>query len=89
MDEMPCTHAMATIKNRQMDPYEYCSKYYKIETYLATYDGIVNSIGDPKTWEILEELQKKNYVEPPIEGRKVGRPKKGAFPRVVNSRRRP
>ena len=29
MDDMPCIHAMAAIKKAHMDPYEYCSKYYK------------------------------------------------------------
>ena len=66
MDEIPCTHAMIAIKKRQMDPYKYCSTYYKIVTYLGTYEGIVYSVGDLETWEIPEELQI-NKVEPPIE----------------------
>ena len=34
MDDMPCTHAMAAIKKTCMDPCEYCSRYYKKQTYL-------------------------------------------------------
>ena len=71
-----------------MDCYEYCSTCYKIETYKATYYGIVHSVGDPETWEIPEQL--KGYeVKGPIERHKAGRPKKVAFHQVGNSRRKP
>ena len=56
-DEMPCAHAITAFKKRSMDCYEYCSTYYKTETYKATYDGIVYSVGDPETWEITKQLK--------------------------------
>ena len=33
MDEISCSHAMAAINKRQMNPYKYCSTYYKMDTY--------------------------------------------------------
>ena len=50
MDDMPYTHAMAAIKRAHMDPYKYCSIYYKKHTYLNTYEGTVNRVGNPDEW---------------------------------------
>ena len=66
---------MDAIKKGHMDAYEYCSIYYKKQTYLATYEGTVNSVGNPYEWEIPEEIEKME-VEASIEKRTAGRPKK-------------
>ncbi|XP_030477966.2 uncharacterized protein LOC115695008 [Cannabis sativa] len=56
-DEMPCSHAMAVISKRYMKCYEYCSYYYTKEAFLATYEGSVLPIGDPKTWDLPDNIK--------------------------------
>ncbi|XP_060974578.1 uncharacterized protein LOC115696634 [Cannabis sativa] len=77
-DEMPCSHAMAVISKRHMKCYEYCSYYYTKEAFLATYEGSVLPIGDPKTWDLLDNI-KQLQVLPPIYKRPAGRPKKQRY----------
>ena len=79
MDDMPCTHAMTAIKRAHMDPYEYCSIYYKKQTYLNTYEGTVNTVGNPDEWKIPEQLEE-IVVEAPIEKCAARRPKKTRLP---------
>ena len=78
MHEMPCAHAMTAIKIGHMDAYEYCSIYYKKQTYIDTYKGIINTVGNPDEWEISTQVGQIE-VEAPIEKRKAGRPKKTGF----------
>ena len=66
MDEMHCAHAMAAIKKGHIDAYEYCSIYYKKQTYIDTYKGIVNTAGCPDEWEISRQVGQ-TEVEVPIE----------------------
>ncbi|XP_074341829.1 uncharacterized protein LOC141679222 [Apium graveolens] len=75
MDNMPCYHAIAVLKQANMDLYEYCFPYYKKETMIATYKDVVYPVGNKDCWKVSEEI-KSVEVYPP-EGRiKVGRPKK-------------
>ena len=75
MDQLPCAHAIAILKEMNQDPYQYCSPYYSKEAMVATYQEIVYPIGNEDTWEIPEHI-KDVKVHPP-EGRiRVGRPKK-------------
>ncbi|XP_050207758.1 uncharacterized protein LOC126657158 [Mercurialis annua] len=41
IDELPCQHALAILNEMNLDPYQYCSKYYTKESMLATYDETV------------------------------------------------
>ena len=59
MNEMSCPHTMVAIKKGYMDAYEYCPIYYKKKTYLTTYKGTVNSVGNLDEWKIPEEMKKK------------------------------
>ncbi|XP_062086749.1 uncharacterized protein LOC133792994 [Humulus lupulus] len=67
MDQLPCAHAIATLKEMNQDPYKYCSPYYSKEAMVATYQEIVYPIGNEDTWEIPEHI-KAVKVHPP-EGR--------------------
>ena len=75
IDQLPCPHALAILKQMNQDPYKYCSNFYTKETLLATYEETVHPIPNQTTWNIpIQEQQIK--VQPP-EGRiKAGRPKK-------------
>ena len=58
-----------------MDAYEYCTIYYKKKTYLATYEGTINLVGNPDEQKIPEEMEKME-VEAPIEKPRAKRPNK-------------
>ncbi|KAM6554096.1 hypothetical protein CsatB_014858 [Cannabis sativa] len=74
IDEMPCGHAVAVMREMNMDPYTYCSDYYTKKNWLATYSGTVYPIGHQSEWEVPEEV-KNITVLPPHERVKSGRPK--------------
>ncbi|KAM6543336.1 hypothetical protein CsatB_007783 [Cannabis sativa] len=74
IDEMPCGHAVAVMREMNMDPYTYCSDYYTKKNWLATYSGTVYPIGHQSEWEVPEEV-KNIIVLPPHERVKSGRPK--------------
>ncbi|KAK1381903.1 SWIM-type domain-containing protein [Heracleum sosnowskyi] len=75
MDQIPCAHAIAALQKSNLDPYDYCSQYYKKETMVAAYKEIVYPIGNKETWVIPEHV--KSVIVYPPEGRiRVGRPKK-------------
>ncbi|XP_062119220.1 uncharacterized protein LOC133832967 [Humulus lupulus] len=41
MDQLPCAHAIAILKEMNHDPYQYYSPYYSKESMVATYQEIV------------------------------------------------
>ena len=72
MDEIPCLHVMVAIKKWHMDTYEYCSIYYKKQTYIDTYKSIVNTVGNPDEWEIPRQAGQIK-VDAPLEKRTTRR----------------
>ncbi|XP_019229929.1 PREDICTED: uncharacterized protein LOC109210905 [Nicotiana attenuata] len=75
MDELPCPHAWAVLKNQQLKPGQYCSFYYKKDKLLRTYEFPVNPIPDKSLWVIPTEVME-DVVLPPKERRNAGRPRK-------------
>ena len=78
MDEMPCAHIMAAIKKGHMDAYEYCSIYYKKQTYFDTYKGTVNTVENLDEWKISGQVEQIE-VEHKLKKRTTGRSKKTRF----------
>ncbi|XP_062112915.1 uncharacterized protein LOC133824070 [Humulus lupulus] len=74
-DEMPCGHALAVMKEMNIDPYDYCSHYYTTKVWLETYNATVYPVGKQQHWE-LPDFFKDIIVLPPFERVKTGRPKK-------------
>ncbi|XP_070009532.1 uncharacterized protein [Nicotiana sylvestris] len=56
LDELPCPHAIAAINKRYLQKSDYCSNWYSRETWLKTYEGHVNTVGDQKSWEIPQNV---------------------------------
>lgn len=56
IDEIPCSHAMAIFEKQKLNWYDYCSKFYKKEIMLATYEETINPVRDPETWNVLEHV---------------------------------
>ncbi|XP_019224608.1 PREDICTED: uncharacterized protein LOC109206249 [Nicotiana attenuata] len=75
MDELPCPHAWAVLKNQQLKPGQYCSFYYKKDKLLRTYEFPVNPMPDESLWVIPTEVME-DVVLPPKGRRNAGRPRK-------------
>ncbi|XP_019265919.1 PREDICTED: uncharacterized protein LOC109243441 [Nicotiana attenuata] len=71
MDELPCLHAWAVLKNQQLKPGQYCSFYYKKDKLLRTYEFPVNPMPDESLWVIPTELME-DVVLPPKGRRNAG-----------------
>ncbi|XP_050207761.1 uncharacterized protein LOC126657160 [Mercurialis annua] len=75
IDEVPCPHAMAILKELYQDPYKFCSTYYTKETILKAYVETIYTMPDKSLWNVPEAVAQK--IVNPSEGRtKSGRPKK-------------
>ncbi|XP_030506070.2 uncharacterized protein LOC115720985 [Cannabis sativa] len=74
IDQLPCGHAIAVLKDMNKDAYEYCSSYYTKEAMLATYGEIVYPIPNEDTWEVPEYV-KSWEVQHPKEKSKSGKTK--------------
>ncbi|XP_062114260.1 uncharacterized protein LOC133825316 [Humulus lupulus] len=75
MDEMPCGHALAMMKEMHLDPYIYCSDYYTTKTWRQTYEATVYPVGNQRTWDVPNYV-KEIIVLPPDARVKARRPKK-------------
>ncbi|KAM6567985.1 hypothetical protein CsatA_027113 [Cannabis sativa] len=75
LDQIPCRHALAVIAKKRLNPYAYCSRYYKREELLATYQEIIYLLGNPRTWSIPDDV-KSMEVLPPISTEKSSRIKR-------------
>ncbi|XP_070014421.1 uncharacterized protein [Nicotiana sylvestris] len=67
LDELPCSHASAAINKRYLQKSDYCSTWYSRETWLKTYEGHVNTVGDQKSWDIPQNIQSEITKPPDVE----------------------
>ncbi|XP_062118614.1 uncharacterized protein LOC133832260 [Humulus lupulus] len=78
---MPCGHAIAVIAMRNLRVYEYCAKFYKIETLKALFEANVHPLPHKDEWNLPQHLD--IVVLPPKVAIPVGRPRK----KTIRSRR--
>ena len=79
--EMPCTHAVAVIRKRNISCYDYCSQLYAKTTWVKTYSRSIMSLDDKANWDVPPEI-KNICVLPPHTRRPAGRPKLGRYKNV-------
>nr|XP_016503885.1 PREDICTED: uncharacterized protein LOC107821925 [Nicotiana tabacum] len=75
MDELPCPHAWAVLKNQQLKPGQYCSFYYKKDNLHRTYEFPMNLVPDESLW-VIPTYVLEDVVLPPKGRRNAGRPRK-------------
>ncbi|XP_073131636.1 uncharacterized protein [Henckelia pumila] len=51
INKIPCKHAISAIETKSLSMYDFCDKYFKIESYRAAYKGHINPI---PTFDISE-----------------------------------
>ncbi|XP_060188575.1 uncharacterized protein LOC132617559 isoform X4 [Lycium barbarum] len=74
IDEIPCPHAWAVLKKKNLKADDYCSELFKPETVVKTYDIPVDPLPDEREWKIPTYILE-DVVLPPRYKRPPGRPK--------------
>ncbi|XP_070025776.1 uncharacterized protein [Nicotiana sylvestris] len=62
-----CPYAIAAINKRYLQKSDYCSNWYSKKTWLKTYEGHVNTVGDQKSWDIPQNVQSEITKPPDVE----------------------
>ncbi|XP_050936236.1 uncharacterized protein LOC127144368 [Cucumis melo] len=73
LDEIPCAHALAVLRGRNMNTYSFVSKYFLSSTLISTYTGSVRPVGNHANWK---SIGIENNILPPTFKRRAGRPRK-------------
>ncbi|WMV07521.1 hypothetical protein MTR67_000906, partial [Solanum verrucosum] len=76
LDEIPCAHAIAVLKHKNIiNMHPYCSDYYKPNALEKTYEVAMVPMPDKEDWSVPDYVLYE-IVLPPRYRRLVGRPRK-------------
>ncbi|XXG46450.1 hypothetical protein AAC387_Pa02g1296 [Persea americana] len=70
--EISCSHAVAALKMRGLDPYDKCERWFTSDMYRRIYNFVIHGTRDMNQWDVRIG----SHVLPPHGKRQVGRPKK-------------
>ena len=79
MDELPCKHVVAVLRNLHLNSYDYCSKYHTKSNLLDTYKTTVHPIPHESEWNIPIEVKEIIVLKPNVKIQ-AGRPRKKRIP---------
>nr|XP_016458495.1 PREDICTED: uncharacterized protein LOC107782161 [Nicotiana tabacum] len=79
LDELPCAHALATLRHRNETYENYCSPYYTKESLLHMYEIPVNPLPDESKWNVSQHIFDEVVNPPTGEKRQPGRPQKERY----------
>ncbi|KAL0533765.1 hypothetical protein IC582_027810 [Cucumis melo] len=80
-EQLPCSHAIAAARDRNINVYSLCANYYTNECLLAAYAEAVYPVGNQSDWKTSEDYVHM-IVLPSKVVKRVGRPKKKRIPSV-------
>ncbi|XP_009603190.2 uncharacterized protein [Nicotiana tomentosiformis] len=75
LDELPCPHALAALRNNNKSYKNYCFPYYTRESFLQTYEIPVDPLPNESKWNVPQHIGEE-VVMPPTGKRHPGRPQK-------------
>lgn len=76
LNGLPCCHAIAVLQCIERNPYDYCSKYFMLDTYRLTYAESIQPVPDVGNQVEDEESDLPSItITPPPTKRPPGRPK--------------
>ncbi|XP_070009977.1 uncharacterized protein [Nicotiana sylvestris] len=84
LDQIPCPHAWAVLRSKNLEGEDYFSMYYSNEYMLKAYDIPIYPHLDESTWTIPVEVLEQ-VVLPPVWNKMPGRPKKVRYKKVSES----
>ncbi|KAL0551887.1 hypothetical protein IC582_010977 [Cucumis melo] len=80
-EQLPCSHAIAAARDRNINVYSLCANYYTNECLLAAYAEAVYPVGNQSDWKTSEDYVHMTVLPPKVVKR-VGQPKKKRIPSV-------
>ncbi|CAH9148911.1 unnamed protein product [Cuscuta epithymum] len=81
LEQFICVHGVAVVCNRRgLSCYDYISKYYFTQSWVAAYSGAVHPIGSLVDWDIPASVRSTICKPPTCDTRQPGRPKKKRIP---------
>ncbi|CAN1764428.1 hypothetical protein LINPERHAP1_LOCUS9247 [Linum perenne] len=80
-NEFPCRHAIAVSSRTGKQAYDYCSKYYSVENYRATYCGSINPVTETYAPPCEEKKDSEVVVLPPTTPKPPALPKESYYKR--------
>ncbi|KAA0053232.1 MuDRA-like transposase [Cucumis melo var. makuwa] len=81
VEQLPCSHAIAAVRDRNINVYSLCANYYTNECLLAAYAEVVYPVGNQSDWKTSEDYVHMTVLPPKVV-KKVGRLKKKRIPSV-------
>ncbi|KAI9165962.1 hypothetical protein LWI28_023755 [Acer negundo] len=76
MDFLPCSHALAAARERNLDFTSLCADYYKRETLIDAYSVPIMPVGHPSSWVVPSDIAARVVLNPKTK-RQSGRPMEG------------
>ncbi|KAK0602476.1 hypothetical protein LWI29_033791 [Acer saccharum] len=76
MDFLPCSHAFAAARERNVDFTSLCADYYKRETLIDAYSVPIMPVGHPSSWVVPSDIAARVVLNPKTK-RQSGRPMEG------------
>ncbi|KAK3229112.1 hypothetical protein Dsin_000993 [Dipteronia sinensis] len=64
MDHFPCSHALATARERNLDLTSLCADYYKRETRIDAYSVPIMPVGHPSSWVVPSDIAARVVLNP-------------------------
>ncbi|TXG65495.1 hypothetical protein EZV62_006770 [Acer yangbiense] len=78
-DLLSCSHALTAIRFCKKKFVDFCSDFYKTNTWLESYSGLIFPVGHPSEWNTPPEVRYE-VVLPPDWRAQAGRPRKMRVP---------
>nr|XP_016511719.1 PREDICTED: uncharacterized protein LOC107828851 [Nicotiana tabacum] len=79
LEELPCAHALATLRHMNETDENYCSPYYTRESLLRTYEMPVNPLPDESKSNVPQHILDEVVKPPTGDKRRPGRPQKERY----------
>ncbi|KAK2641525.1 hypothetical protein Ddye_023288 [Dipteronia dyeriana] len=76
MDHLPCSHALAVARDRNMDFTSLCTDYYKRQTLIDMYSVPIMPVGHLSTWIVPSDITEMVVLNLISKGQ-VGHPRAG------------
>ncbi|XP_047331477.1 uncharacterized protein LOC124935054 [Impatiens glandulifera] len=67
---LPCTHALAFVRTRKLDLYDFYSMYYSTQMWLNAYAETCYPVGDEEEWDIPDIIKQYVCLKPHVKVKK-------------------
>ena len=64
LDRLPCAHAFAACKAKEMSVYSMCSQFYTVNALVLAYAEPIWPLGNRSEWDVLEDVRNRVVLPP-------------------------